>query len=253
MVIQERRVQKDVYRRAFELLATTEDETRHWRIAQALFEHMLFFFDAPTQGLAICYAKVGSDAGDGIHYLHEVSLYGTPPWPTTAQQLLYWGSTHLGGLAAGFQRVQLWDAHDGQQRWPLDVDVLAQSSCAHPVMRGKYFAGVLLVSSTQPGFFSHLPTRQALHEYALLFALAVPDHDFVPADRLKLCVMPDLDWQREEMKRMYIPRLLEMVRQQGLSYKQAETQLRCTMALEFAQAAQGHRQDQEQSVVRIFK
>ncbi|GCE30313.1 hypothetical protein KDA_58290 [Dictyobacter alpinus] len=230
-------IQKDLYKRVFELLANVEDENRQWQIAQAIFEYMLVHFDERKQGIAIRYAKVGPDHGDGVHSLYETSLYGTPPWPMNAQYPVYWGRTHLGGWAAELQRMQRWDTLDGQQYRPIDIDLYEQSSCAEPIMRGNYLAGVLMVSSTQPGFFKHPFSWQVVHDYALLLNLAFSQSDFYSLSCIKLRTMPALAWQRAEMEKVYVKRVLFASRHYNLTRQQAEGRVRGELELEFEQVA----------------
>ena len=238
-------IQKDLYKRVFELLASVEDENRQWRIAQTIFEYMLFHFDEHKQGIAVRYAKVGPDHEDGIHSLYETSLYGTSPWPMTVQYHAYWGRTHLGGWAAELQRMQRWDARDGQQHRPIDIDLYEQSSCAYPIIRGDALAGVLMVSSTQPGFFQHPSTWQTVRDYALLLNLAFAQSDFYPLSHIKLRVMPDLSWQSTEMQKVYVPRMLVATRQYNLALQDAERQVRNELELEFEQVARSQYDLQE--------
>lgn len=228
-------IQKDLYRRVFELLASAADEDRQWQIVQTIFEYMLFHFDEYKQGIAIRYAKVGPEHEDGIHSLYEVVLYGTAPWPMTAQHPLYWGRTHLGGWAAELRRMQIWDVQDELQRQPIDVDLFEQSSCACPIMRGGYLAGVLMISSTQPGFFQSPLSWQAVKDYALLLNLAFNQSEFYPSSQIKLHLMPSVSWQRNEMQSVYVKRMLIATHDYGLSCQLAEMQVRDELELEFEQ------------------
>jgi hypothetical protein len=226
-------IQKDLYKRVLEMIATADDGTQQWRIIQAIFEYIIFRFDADKKGLVIRYAKIGYDHEDGIHSLYETSMYGTSPWPLTSQHLVYWGRTHLAGWAAELQRMQRWEAHDASQYRPVDVDEHEQSSCAYPLLQADSLAGVLMISSVQPGFFSDPLVCEAVHECALLLTLAFDARDFYPCARLNLVIMPDLRWQRGEMQRVYVKRMLACVRQTGLPRRHAEAIVRREMELEF--------------------
>lgn len=226
-------IQKDLYKRVLEMVATVSDDTRQWRIIQAIFEYIVFRFDAEKKGLAIRYAKVGYEHADGIHSLYETSMYGTSPWLLTSQNLVYWGRTHLAGWAAELQRLQRWDALDDHQHRPVDIDEYEQSSCAYPLLQGGCIAGVLMISSAQPGFFSDPLVLDAVRECALLLTLAFDECDFYPCARLRLALMPDLRWQRAEMQRVYVQRMLACVNQTGLPRRHAEAIVRREIELEF--------------------
>jgi hypothetical protein len=71
-----------------------------------------------------------------------------------------------------------------------------ESATACPVMLEGRYAGCLIASSTQPGYF--LPFRQALLEqYAGLMALALDAKDFYNHEDIKLLPMPARDVQHE--------------------------------------------------------
>lgn len=226
-------IQKDLYKRVLEMFSTVNDDTRQWRIMQAIFEYMVFRFDAEQKGLVIRYAKVGYDHEDGIHSLYEASMYGTSPWPLTSQNLVYWGRTHLAGWAVELRRMQRWDVRDNNPHWPVDIDEYEQSSCAYPLLQGDNLAGVVMISSVQPGFFSDPFIWEAVHECGLLLTLAFDARDFYPCSHLNLTLMPDLRWQRIEMQRAYVKRLLACVNQTGLPHRHAEMIVRREMELEF--------------------
>jgi hypothetical protein len=228
-------IQKDLYKRVLEIVATVGDDTRQWRIIQAVFDYMFFRLDAEKKGLAIRYARVGHEHVDGIHSLYESSMYGTSPWPLTSQNLVYWGRSHLAGWAAELQRMQIWDALDGHQYRPVDIDEYEQSSCAYPLLQGGSLAGVFMLSSTQPGFFRNQLIQEAVHECALLLTLACNERDFYPCASLNLALLPDLLWQRAEIQRIYVKRMLDCVNETGLPRRHAEAIVRSEIELEFEQ------------------
>jgi hypothetical protein len=231
-------IQKDLYKRILEIAATVGDDTRQWRIVQAVFEYMVFRFDAKKKGLAVRYAKVGCEHADGIHSLYETSMYGSSPWPLTSQNLVYWGRTHLAGWAAELQRVQTWDAQDDHQHRPVDIDEYEQSSCAYPMLQAGKLAGVLMISSAQTGFFRDQLILEAVHECALLLSLAFNERDFYSCSSLNLRLMPDLSWQRTEIQRIYVQRMLACVNQTGLPRRHAEAIVKREIELEFEKYAE---------------
>src|SRR6266704_6900568 len=59
-------VQKDIYIRALDLVASIEEpEGRLWHVAQAVFEHALIHLDAERRGMAITYATPMPPRDDG--------------------------------------------------------------------------------------------------------------------------------------------------------------------------------------------
>jgi transcriptional regulator with XRE-family HTH domain len=226
-------VPKDIYRTVLELLTTVEDDTRFWEISRTIFEYALQHLDADHQGLAITYAKLMPAYPDGIHSLYETVMKGSYPWPANIETRAYLGSTTLAGTAATFQRIQTWDSRDTTNRLQVEVDDFEASACAVPVMRGGNIAGVIVVSSTQPGFFADPMARQAVSEYAQLLATALPDSDFQSYALLNLRPMPDLKWQRVRITRVYAERVLDCVRKYGISRAEADLRVQQEMELEF--------------------
>ncbi|MBV9232188.1 MAG: helix-turn-helix transcriptional regulator, partial [Chloroflexi bacterium] len=227
-------VQKDIYRRVIELVATTaESEARHWQITQAIFDYALLQLDAERLGLAITYARLMPAHSDGIHSLCEAIMRGNYPWPFALENHAYLGSTTLAGTAAMLDRMQTWDNLEESIRLQVEVDDFERSACAYPVTRGGQIGGVLIISSTQPGFFSNALACEAVVEYAQLLALAFPEDDFQPFSMLNLRPMPDLKWQRAEIGRSYVNRIIACARKLRISRQEAELRVRADMEAEF--------------------
>lgn len=225
---------KDIYREVLEMVRTlAEEDTRFWQVSQLIFEHALEHLDLEKRGLSVTYAKLMPARADGVHSLREVSMRGSDPWPYASESKAYLGSTTLAGMAATFQRMQIWDSLESANRSQVEVDDFEASACAVPVMRGGRIAGVLIVSSAQPGFFNDSMACQTVEEYAQLLSLALPDQDFQPYGCLNLRPMPGLRWQREQILQSYVSRTLALAREQGLSRSGAEMKVQCDMELEF--------------------
>ncbi|MDQ6660490.1 MAG: hypothetical protein M3Z24_05940 [Chloroflexota bacterium] len=233
-----RDVQKEIYRRVMELVATSSDEEElRWQIPQAIFEYAMLHLDSARQGMAILFAKLMPAHTDGIHSLYEAIMRGNYPWPFTLDSLAYLGSTTLAGTAAIRQRVQTWDNLDEGERLQFEVDEFERSACAYPVMRANRLAGVLVISSPQPAFFADTIAQQAVVEYAQLLALAFRDDEFKPFSMMNLRPMPSLKWQHAEMQRSYVNRIISCARKRELSRKEAEVVVRREMEMEFEELA----------------
>jgi CRP-like cAMP-binding protein len=229
-----REVQKDIYRRVMELFtATAESDARRWQITQAIFENALLHLDAERRGLAVTYAKVMQVHPDGIHSLCEAMMRGNYPWPFALENHAYLGSTTLAGTAAILQRMQTWDNLEESERLQVEVDTFERSACAYPVIRGGRIGGVLIVSSTQPNFFADPLACEAVLEYAQLLSLAFPEEEFYPFSMLNLRPLPDLKWQRAEISRSYVNRVITCVRKLEISRQEAEIHVRADMEAEF--------------------
>ena len=235
-----REVRKDIYRRVLELVATTGEEvTCFWQVSQAIFEYALLHLDAGRLGLAITYAKLMPAREDGIHTLREAAMRGNPPWPFDIESKAYLGSTTLAGTAVTMQRMLVWNSVGSGDRLQVEVDDHEASACAVPIMRGNRIAGALIVSSTQPTFFNDAMASQAVLEYAQLLAIALPETDFQPHARLNLRPLPDLKFQREQITRFYVGRILTYARKHGTSRTEAELLVRSEMEKEFEDLGRG--------------
>ncbi len=236
-----RDVQKDIYRQVMELFTTVvEPGVRSWRIMQAIFEYALLYFDPDRQGLAITYAKLMPAHSDGIHSLYEAAMRGNSPWPFALENSIYLGSTTLAGTAAIHERLQVWDTLDEGERLQYEVDDFERSACACPVTCGGRIAGVLIFSSTQPTFFADPIACKSAVEYAQLLALAFPENEFYPFSRLNLRPMPDLKWQREEINRSFVNRVIAYARRMGISRQEAEVVVRTHLEVEFEEIGRNH-------------
>lgn len=230
-----REIQKDIYIRVLDLVANTaDDDTRRWQVMQAIFEYALIHLDSERRGLSITFAELMPPQADGkIHSLYEANMRGTFPWPFTLESKAFLGSTTLAGSTASLQRTQTWDEPMDGERMQFVVDEFERSACAHPVMRGGKIAGVLIFSSTQPGFFSKPTIYAAVVEYAQLLILALSEANFYADDMLALRPMPDLKRQRHEITRTFMNRVILTARKEELSRPQAEQRVRCELEFEF--------------------
>ena len=236
--------QKDIYRRVLELReATIEDDVRRWQITEAIFEDAMLHLDPEHLGLSIVYARLMPPREDGIHSLYELEMRGSHPWPFTLESKAYLGSTTLAGRAAMLQHMQRWGDLDSDWRLQIMADDLERSACAQPLMLAGRVAGVLVVSSTQPGFFIDSMACQSVIEYARLLTLALNDRDFYPSSQLCLKPMPDLKWQRAEMSRAYVNRVIACARKENLSLPEAEEYVRREMEAEF-ERSESRRQEE---------
>jgi len=248
-----REVRKDIYRRVLELIATTQEEdARHWQVTQAIFEYALLHLDSDRRGLSITYANLMPAHEDGIHSLREAAMRGNYPWPFSLESRAYLGSTTLAGTAAIEQRLQTWDNMGNEERLQVDVDEHERSAIACPVMYGGRISGVLIVSSTQTGFFTDPMACQAVTEYAQLLSLAIPREAFHPCSFLKLRPMPEVKWQRAEIGRSYVNRIITYARKHMITRPEAEQQVLIEMEREFEELGR-HLNEQQKEQLKTEK
>ncbi len=226
-------VKKDIYRRVLDIVATTpEDDSRYWQVTQAIFEYALLHLDPDRRGFAITYASLMPAREDGIHSLREVAMRGSDPWPFSLESRAYLGSTTLAGTAATLQRPQTWNNLD-EERSQVDIDEFERSAVAFPVMYAGRLSGVLLGSSTQSTFFEDAMASQTMDELAQLMALGLRNENFYPGSFLHLRPMPPVKWQREEIGRTYINRIITYARRHMVSRPEAEQRVLSEMESEF--------------------
>lgn len=229
-----REVKKDIYHDVLALLATmVDEETRRWQIILTIFQYALVQMDAERHGIAITYAALMPARADGVHSLYEVAMRGTEPWPFSIEGQAYLGSTTLAGTTTMEQRMLIWDSQNETARWQVEVDEFEKSACACPVTRAGRIAGVLIISSAQPGFFTNGVASQAVVEYAHLLALAFSDDAFHSYAQLRLVPMPPLKQQREEIRETLMYRILTLARTAGLSRQEAAAEVRSMLEQEF--------------------
>ena len=234
-----REVKKDIYRRVLELVSTIqEDDARYWQVTQAIFEYALLHLDPDRRGMAITYASLMPAHEDGIHSLREVAMRGSSPWPFSFESRAYLGSTSLAGTAATLQRLQTWNNLGEEERLQVDIDEFERSAAACPVMYAGRLSGVLIASSTQPGFFADAMACQSLYEFSQLMALGLRNENFYSGSLLHLRPMPEVKWQRAEIGRTYINRIITYARKHMVSRPEAEKCVLSEMEREFEQLGQ---------------
>lgn len=230
-------IDRDIYHKVLEISALSQDEdARFWEVSKTIFEHALHQLDYEQRGMAITYAKLMPPHEDGIHSLREVLMRGHAPWSTDEESKAFLGGTTLAGTAAATQRMYIWNEID-HSRNMVEIDKFEHSACAVPVIRSNKLAGILIVSSTQPDFFKENQVSLAITEYSLMMSIAISDHDFQPSSRLHLRPMPALAWQRQQLSRVYVQRILSHARKYQTSYREAELWIQQQIELEFEQEA----------------
>ncbi|BCL81667.1 hypothetical protein ccbrp13_41320 [Ktedonobacteria bacterium brp13] len=230
-------IDRDIYRRVLEISAFSQDEdTRFWEVSKAIFEHALHQLDYEQRGMAVTYAKLMPPHEDGIHSLREVLMRGHAPWSIDEESKAFLGGTTLAGTAAATQRIHIWNEID-HSRNMVEIDKFEHSACAVPVIRSSQLAGILIVSSTQPDFFKENQVSQAVAEYSLMMSVAISDRDFHPSSLLHLRPMPELEWQRQHLSRIYVSRILSYASEHQTSYRDAEFWIQRQIELEFEQEA----------------
>jgi hypothetical protein len=213
---------------------------RFWSLTSMILQQALMQLDPLRKGLLLRVACFLPPNADGrLYCLREVVTQGTPPWDgNLAHTAILLGAESLAGYALSVGRPMMIDAQNKGDLFPIAGREDEVSRLAFPIARGKRMAGVLLISSTQEGYFT--PVRLSLiHRYADLLAMAFEGEDFYEPELLDLVVMPPPSEQADRLAtfRQRLAILLKQVeqQQQAIDAGQAELQIWQQFAEEFLQ------------------
>lgn len=193
------RIPSAFYASIIEALGKTLRDQRFFTISHRVFSQALDQLDPNNLGMALSIAKCMPPVpGQKVRSLREVAGRGTPPWQSTlTQEALFLGIESLAGYALTKGRAYI--AVNRSERlgfYAIRWEKWEESAVACPIMLEGRYAGCLIASSAQPGYF--LPFRQRLLEqYAGLAALAFDPEDFYDHQGIWLLPMPARDVQHE--------------------------------------------------------
>ena len=186
------------YARVFQANAELTPSLRSWLIRDIILQQALEQLDPKRQGMAIILAQCMPPTKERIvRSLREVMGRGLPPWSRDLEQqaILLGAESMVGYVVTTGRSITNQNLNRDQGIFPAYRAQWEESSTAHPILRGNLVAGCLLVSSTQPDYFS--PERLTLiQSYADLLVLAFAPEEFYELERIKLSVMPQYDIQR---------------------------------------------------------
>jgi transcriptional regulator with XRE-family HTH domain len=198
-------------------------------IIDTILQQITTQLDPDRSGIAVVIVKCvpPADKDQKIRSLHEVEGRGTPPWSTDLNHDILLGAESLAGYTlmtahpAAIQDVNT----DKSLVAPLHSAKFMASQAAHPIFRSDGVAGCLLVSSTQPHFFTS--TQLALiAKYAELMSIAFDATDFYAFGNIDLRVMPSYELQASYFS-SFRSRVTEIMQkmtkeQKSIPFRQAE-------------------------------
>lgn len=181
----------EFYARVLHTLSTTRESLRFASLGDFILQQALKHLDASRKGMSIILAScvVPSD-GETVQSLREQLGRGTPPWePQLEQKGILLGAESLAG-----QALLSWHLEHNPD---LNTSGIAggypgqweKSAVAMPILHQGKAAGSLLISSTQPDYFTQ-EMNHLIEQYAELLALIFEPEDFYERDRIVLTVMP---------------------------------------------------------------
>src|SRR5215472_7916827 len=185
------------YSRVLHARARSLPVLRTQAIFELVFQQVLNHLDPGRLGMSVSVAQCMPPLqGTIVRSLRETMGMGTPPWPQDLERmLLFLGAESLVGQAVTYQRsFAAKDSEEHTSLIPAQWVGYERSAVAAPILFEEKIAGCLLVSSTQPSYFSS--TRQTLVEhYADLIALAFSQEEFYPPNCINLRIMPSAETQ----------------------------------------------------------
>jgi transcriptional regulator with XRE-family HTH domain len=222
-----RTISGEFYARVLHTLSITRESLRFASLGDLILQQALKHLDPSRMGMAVIVAScVMPEEGEKVQSLREQLGRGTPPWGShLEQQGILLGAESLAG-----QALLTWHLERNPQ---LGTSSIApgyrgqweESAVAMPILHQGKVAGSLLVSSTQPDYFTP-DMHQLVEQYAELLALIFDPENFYDWDRIALTIMPTPE-QQAPLLATYRTRLMQMMGQaqrnhESLSFIQAE-------------------------------
>jgi transcriptional regulator with XRE-family HTH domain len=217
---------------------------RFWLVSNLILQEALRQLDPHMLGMTVSVAQcVKPQGGKKIRSLLEHVGRGTHPWKATMKhEIAYLGIESLAGYAlSNAHLLSIQDRSENLTFYPARWLDWEKSSAVCPIIRDGLFAGCLIVSSTQPGYF--LTFREALiQNYAELMVLAFEPEDFYEPGAIQLTTMPEFDVQEQYFQtiRHRISKAMEegSTRQPPLTISEAEQLVWQQLEEEFIQLIQ---------------
>jgi len=187
------------YSSVLHTFVTTPKRQRFWLVSNLILQEALRQLDPNLLGMTISIAQcVKPRDGNKVRSLREHVGRGTHPWRATMRhEVAYLGIESLAGYAlSSANLLSIQDRSDKLLFYPARWLDWEESSAVCPIMREGRFAGSLIVSSTQPGYF--LSYRETLiKNYAELLVLAFEPEDFYELSDIQLALMPEFEVQEQ--------------------------------------------------------
>jgi transcriptional regulator with XRE-family HTH domain len=192
-------IPSETYSSVLHTYKTAPKRQRFWLISNLILQEALRQLDPNLLGMTVSIAQcVKPLHGKKIRSLREHVGRGTHPWKATMKhEVAYLGIESLAGYAlSNAHLLSIQDRSEHLTFYPARWLDWEKSAAACPIIREGLFAGCLIVSSTQPGYF--LSYREELiQNYAELMVLAFEPEDFYEPGDIQLAIMPDFHVQEQ--------------------------------------------------------
>jgi hypothetical protein len=192
-------IPSSTYSSVIHTYTTAPHRQRFWLVSNLILQEALRQLDPNLLGMTVSIAQcVKPRNGNKVRSLREHIGRGTHPWKATMKhEVAYLGIESLAGYAlSNAHLLSIQDRSDILMFYPARWLDWEKSSAVCPIMREGRFAGSLIVSSNQPGYF--LSYREMLiRNYAELMALAFESEDFYELSNIQLTMMPEFEVQEQ--------------------------------------------------------
>lgn len=187
------------YTRVLESHATVARSLHFSSISDLILLQALKHLDPNRVGMEITVVQCMPPSESGaILSLRESIGRGTPPWARELEQkTMFLGAESLAGYVVTTGRSRaIQNSEEEKSLFPAQWMEWEESAMACPLMRMNMVTGCLLVSCTQPDYFSS-PVRQNLvQQYANLMSVLFDISEFHDLQKMSLRTMPPFDAQR---------------------------------------------------------
>jgi hypothetical protein len=185
-------IPSEFYTRVLHTKAYLPEHLRYASLCELILQQALGQLDPHRVGMAVIVARCMPPSSHGkVRSLRESQGQGTPPWPMNLEPYgVFLGAESLAGVSIISGHLQVNQqlsqsrhlAAGYRGRWE-------ESAAAAPILDAGRIAGVLLVSSALPDYFTP-PCCALIEQYAELIAVAFASEDFCELERIDLGIMP---------------------------------------------------------------
>ncbi len=224
-------VSLSLYTSVLNAYTTAHPTLLFWSISQRILQHALAHLVTGEGAIEILVVQCMAPTHTGkIHSLHEIIRESSStPDNYTQHQSVFLGAESLAGAAlTSLHTKVVYNFSEERSIYPRMLGIGEEcSAVACPILYTNRVAGCLLVSSTQPNYFS-VQQQQLIEHCAELFALAFTHEQFYPFEALDLRPMP-ADKKQQDYISTFRKRVSQVMRNSAIekprTLQQAEQQI----------------------------
>lgn len=191
------------YARILDTYTSSPSNLRSTSILALVVQQMLGHFDPENSlGIQVIVAQCISpnEQYQYVRSLRIIMQQGTSLWSSQEQRTMLMGAESLIGYAvASGHLVVEQDLLMGQSLFPFPEKTIERSAVACPLLLEDRLAGCVMVSSTQPNYFTSF-RLSLIASYAQLLVLAFDGAEFYPLNMIQLGIMPPYPQQQPHLQ-----------------------------------------------------